>query len=1064
VNCSSCGHENPPSSSFCLECGAVFGIRCAACGVELPATAKFCNACGQAVAAKPSPGAEREPRDYTPRHLADRILQSKSALEGERKQVTVLFADVKGSMELAEQVDPEEWHRILDRFFQILADGVHRFEGTVNQYTGDGIMALFGAPIAHEDHAQRACWTALHLQDELRGYANELRVERGLSFAVRIGLNSGEVVVGKIGDDLRMDYTAQGQAVGLAARMEQVAEPGTAYLTEHTAALVSGYFQLEDLGASKIEGHAEPLRIFALRGVGALRSRLDLSRERGFSKFVGRGDEMAALEAALERAIAGSGQVVGVVGEAGMGKSRLCYEFVAACRARGIRVAQAHGVAHGKMIPFLPVLQLMRGYFAIGEQDPAQLVRNKVAGALLLLDRGMEDALPLLFEFLGVPDPDRPAPRIEPEARQQQLLAVVKRMVEARSQREPAVLLLEDLHWFDGGTDEFLAHMVGSVPGTRTLLLSNFRPEYRAEWMQRSSYQQLPLQPLGREAIAELLRDLLGSHDSLADLPERIRERTAGNPFFVEEIVLSLAEEGVLEGERGSYRLARPVGEVAVPASVHAVLSARIDRLGEREKQVLQTAAVAGRSFAEPLLRRVVERSEAELGVALRALGAAEFLYEEALYPEVEYAFKHPLTQEVAYGSQLGERRARIHQAVARAIEERFPEKLDEQAALIASHWDRAERAREAAEWYGRAARWIGLNNAPEALRHWSRVRELLAKVPESPETIALGLEARSAMLFASVRVLASEQGISDLLDEGRELARRCTDPEPVAVFLVLASVSIWTLGHLDEACKLAEEARASSDEIGGGYAPILSRATQAAAYRKLGRLDEALAAADEGITLARELPDAPGLRLDPMSAALIMKAWALTQMSRLDEAARALERAIERAAEIDDVTMTYGGHELGVELAATRGDTRPRRPRGRGIGEVGEPDGTLHVLPGTGEGAGACGSLGGGVDGAGRGAHGPAGVRNGPLGGAGDPEPDGSGPPGPGRRRPRARARGAGGTPGAGPAGQARRVRGPAGARARAVPLRRARGSRGDRLGPGCRVGPGRGDEREQL
>jgi class 3 adenylate cyclase len=401
---------------------------------------RFCGRCGAELAAPASPAQavpEREPRDYTPRHLADKILRSKSALEGERKQVTVLFADVKGSIELAEQMDPEEWHRVLDRFFQILADGVHRFEGTVNQYTGDGIMALFGAPIAHEDHAQRACYAALHLRDQLRGYANELRLDRGLSFAVRIGLNSGEVVVGKIGDDLRMDYTAQGHTVGLAARMEQLAEPGTAYLTEHTAALVSGYFELEDLGCSKIEGSAEPLGIFALRGVGALRTRLEVSRARGFTRFVGRDREMASLESALAQAGEGRGQVVGVVGEAGVGKSRLCLEFVEGCRAQGIAVYEAHCPAHGKAVSFLALLELLRAYFGIAERDTAAEARRKIAGTLLLLGEGMRELLPLVFDFVGVADPEQPVSRMEPEVRQQRLFAFVRQLFEARGTTGP---------------------------------------------------------------------------------------------------------------------------------------------------------------------------------------------------------------------------------------------------------------------------------------------------------------------------------------------------------------------------------------------------------------------------------------------------------------------------------------------------------------------------------------------------------------------------------------------------------------------------------------------------
>jgi len=504
-----------------------------------------------------------DPHSYTPKHLAEKILQSKSALEGERKHVTVLFADVKGSMELAEQLDPEAWHAILDRFFAILTDGVHRFEGTVNQYTGDGIMALFGAPITHEDHAQRACLAALHLRDRLRAYADELRRTHAVSFAARMGLNSGEVVVGRIGDDLRMDYTAQGHTVGLAQRMEQLAEPGAAYLTAHTARLVEGNVTLRSLGAFDVKGAREPLGVYALEGLGSLRNRLDLAQVRGFSKFVGRGDEVITLEAALERSLNGHGQTVGVVADAGTGKSRLCFEFLQRCRARGFPIVEARGVAHGRNVPLLPMLELFRGYFGIQEHDAELAVREKIAGRLLLLDESLREDLPILFNLLGVPDPERPLPAAAPDELQRRAYAAVRALVRADGQREkPAIVYFEDLHWLDAASDGYLAQIVEATATTRGLVLVNFRPEYRAPWMQMPSYQQLPLVPLGAEAVHELLGDLLGRDASVAGLADFVHGRAGGNPFFVEEIVQTLIETGALAGTPGAYRLVRPVAEL----------------------------------------------------------------------------------------------------------------------------------------------------------------------------------------------------------------------------------------------------------------------------------------------------------------------------------------------------------------------------------------------------------------------------------------------------------------------------------------------------------------------
>jgi class 3 adenylate cyclase/predicted ATPase len=728
----------------------------------------------------------------------------------------VLFVDVKGSMDLAEQVDPEEWHKIMDRFFAILSEGVHRFEGTINQYTGDGVMALFGAPIAHEDHAQRACYAALAMQEDLRRYANELRLEKGLNFSVRMGLNSGEVVVGKIGDNLRMDYTALGHTASLAARMEQIAESGKTYVSEHTATLANGFVAFQDLGRLAIKGAKEPIRVYELQGIGKLRTKLEVSRSRGFSRFVGRTDEMAVLEAALARAIAGTGQVVGVVANPGVGKSRRCFEFAERCRARGIAVYEAHGVSHGKAIPLLPVLESLRGYFGIMEQDSAQTTRDKIAGRMVLLDETLANGLPIMFDLLGVPDPERPAPPLDPEARQRQFLDLMRRIGRARSAREPAVHLYEDLHWFDGASEEFIAHLVDASPANRTLLLLNFRPEYHASWMERSHYQQVPLLPLGPEAIAELLRDLLGTDPSVTSIGTRIRERTGGNPFFIEETVQALAEGGSLEGTRGAYRLLQPAADLTLPTTVQAVLAARIDRLGERERHVLQTAAVIGRTFTEPILRRVVELPETELGRALDRLTAAEFIYEQALYPELEYIFKHALTQEVAYQSLLNERRLTLHEHVAQAIESVFAGRLDEHLSELAHHYSHSRNTDKAID-YSRLAgeRAVRLSANVEAISHLTRGLELLKTLPDTSLRAEreLALQIALGVPLSAVRGLASPEAGS-LYARARELCQQVGEtPE---LFRVLRG--LWEFHELRAeyrtAFELAEELLALAERL----------------------------------------------------------------------------------------------------------------------------------------------------------------------------------------------------------------------------------------------------------
>jgi len=897
----------------------------------------FCNACGRGLSPAAGAAGDGEPaqaesgratgrgqRPYAPpEHLAEKLREAGVGLDGERKQVTVLFADVIGSMDLAERTDPEVWRSIMDRFFTILCDGVHRFEGTVDKFTGDGIMALFGAPLAHEDHAQRACWAALTLQRELAAYAGEVRRGQGLNFSVRMGINSGEVVVGRIGDDLSLEYTAVGHTVGLAQRMESLAEPGRAYLTEQTAKLVAGYLDLEGLGEFDVKGVSEPVRVHALAGAGGAHSRLDISKARGFTRFVGREDELATLQAALEQAQDGSGTVVGVVGEAGVGKSRLCHEFVERCRRQGIPVYEAQGQAHGRAIPFLPVLQTMRSYFGIAEFDSDQQAREKIAGRMLLLDQAFAESLPLVFDFLAVPDPHRPAPRMDPEARQRALLEMVKRLVHTAGRSNPGVYLLEDAHWFDPGTEIFLTQFVEAIQSSRTLAIINFRPEYSALWMRKSYYRQVSLLPLGADAIGALLADLLGEDPSLNGLPGLISERTAGNPFFIEEVVRALVESGNLEGKRGAYRLVRPVEDATVPPTVNTVLAARIDRLAEREKSLLQSAAVIGREFTEPVLDRAASLKDGELEPALRALIAAEFLYEQELYPEAVYAFKHPLTQEVAYNSQLGERRAAVHRRVAEALQELYPDKLDERSALLAQHWEAAGEPLAAARWRARAATWAGISDVAEAVRHWRKVSELVQPLPDSDEASGLALAARVWRLNYGWRLGITEQEATAHYEAGRELAGRSGDRVSLLMITAMYANVRGVAGHVEEYGELAQEVNRLSVEIGDPALRIVALAVPIYSQFIRGRLGDALALADEGIALGAEDPTlGNGITLTcPYAWCLMLRGLILCPMGYLEEAACELDRAMRVAQEQGNFETQGWAHGAYVWLARFTGE-----------------------------------------------------------------------------------------------------------------------------------------------
>ena len=545
----------------------------------------------------------RAPLTYTPPYLAEKILTSRSALEGERKQVTVLFADLKGSMELLADRDPEEARQLLDPVLERMMAAVHRYEGTVNQVMGDGIMALFGAPLAHEDHAVRACYAALAMQAAVQQYAAEVQRTHGVPLQMRVGLNAGEVVVRTIGNDLHMDYSAIGQTTHLAARMEQMAMPGSILITPAVLGLAEGYVQVGSLGPMPVKGLDAPVEVFELVGASGIRRRLQAAAVRGLTRFVGRDTELAALDQALERAGAGQGQVVAVVGEAGVGKSRLVYECVHSPRTQGWLVLESASVSYGKATPYFPVIDLLKRYVHVEDADEPRTIRAKVTGQVLTLDETLQETIPALLWLLDALPDDSPFRTLDPPQRRQRLLDALKRVLLRESQVQPLLLVFEDLHWIDTETQALLDRLVDSLPTARILLLVNYRPEYQHGWSNKTSYTQLRLDPLPPASADEVLQALLGDDPSLAPLKPLLIARTEGNPFFLEESVRALMETGVLVGERGAYRLAHALQSLQVPATVQAVLAARIDRLPPEEKRLLQTAAVIGIEVPLPCCR-----------------------------------------------------------------------------------------------------------------------------------------------------------------------------------------------------------------------------------------------------------------------------------------------------------------------------------------------------------------------------------------------------------------------------------------------------------------------------
>jgi class 3 adenylate cyclase len=622
MRCSRCGFENPAGMKFCGQCASPLSWPCPQCGFENPTGFAFCGQCATPLT-EPLPAASSQaPLSYTPRHLAEKILASRSALEGERKQVTVLFADVSGFTSISEQLDPEDVHQLMNRAFALMLEEVHRYEGTVNQFLGDGLMALFGAPIAHEDHAQRAVHAALGIQRVLQGYAAELQRTRGMAFRVRLGLNTGLVVVGSIGDNLRMDYTAVGDTTNVAARLQAAADPGRIVISEATHRLVGGYCYTRALGELPLKGKAEPVGAWEVISARTARTRLDVEAERGLTPFVGRDRELQLLFECFEKTKAGHGQVVFIAGEAGIGKSRLLLEFR---RQLGDEATWIEGrsMSFGRSIAFHPLIDLLRRNFRIEEGDREGTIVTKIEQSVLRLGEDIRPTLPYLRYLLSV-DPGDPAVlTMDPQQRRGEIFEALRRLTVRASEVHPQVAVVEDAHWMDQATEAYLLFTADSIPTSRVLRVLTYRTGYSQPFGERTYHTQIALNTLSTAHSVEMAEGMLATERVSEELQGLIVRKAEGNPFFVEEVVKSLLEVGALRHAGEGYVLAKRLDEIFVPDTIQDVIMARIDRLEEAQKRTLQLASVIGREFTHRLLDRLAEirgRTE-EVLRELKAIG-----------------------------------------------------------------------------------------------------------------------------------------------------------------------------------------------------------------------------------------------------------------------------------------------------------------------------------------------------------------------------------------------------------------------------------------------------------
>ena len=918
MDCPRCRHGNAPSSRFCTECGARLALVCAGCGAELADGVRFCGQCGLSVEAQRAGQARfASPEAYTPSHLADKIRTSQAAIAGERKQVTVLFADLKGSMELLADRDPEETRKLLDPVLEHMMDAVHHYEGTVNQVMGDGIMALFGAPVAHEDHAVRACYAALRMQESVNHYAEEVRRAEGIPIQIRVGLNSGEVVVRSIGSDLHMDYTAVGQTTHLAARMEQMATPGTVLTTADTFKLVEGWVETRPLGPMPVKGLEAPVEVHQVAGAGAARSRLQASARRGLSRFVGRAPELGQLREAIERAAAGRGQVVAVVGEPGVGKSRLFHEVTHAVPRPDWLVLESRSISYGKATPYLPIADLLKGYFQVEARDAARQIREKVAGKLLTLDPALEPALPAFLALLDVPTDEARWQSLDPSQRRQRTLDAVKSLLLRESQAQPLLLIFEDLQWVDSETQALLDNMVESLPLARVALLVNYRPEYSHGWAGKTYFSRLRLNTLQGASAGELLAALVGDDAELDPLKQVLIARTGGNPFFLEESVRTLVEQGALAGERGSYRAVRPLSSIQVPATVQAILAARIDRLPALEKRLLQSASIIGKDVPLALLQALEEMPEEEVRRGLAHLQAAEFVYETSLFPDLEYTFKHALTHEVAYGALLNEQRKALHARLVSVIERMTPGRLAEQVDRLAHHalqgglWDKAVLLFRKA-----GAKAAGRSAYLEAATCFEQALSALDHFPEGRGRSELAVDLRFDLHNALIP-LGEVGRMGGALEEAEQVAAGLGDQRRLGQVAAYMTQCYWWTGRPEQAVESGQRAITIAQSLGDQALEALATQRLGQAYASLGQYRRAVDAFARQLArgeaeISRERPGAaPGAAGLRAAANHAWMAWCLASLGDFAESAAHAQKAVRLAeAAQHDLTlaMTYSG------------------------------------------------------------------------------------------------------------------------------------------------------------
>ena len=842
-------------------------------------------------------------------------------------------------MKLIEGRDPEEAQKIIDPVLQVMMDAVHRYEGTVNQVLGDGIMALFGAPLAHEDHALRACYSALAMREEMRRYRRRLGESEEAGLQIGIGLNSGEVVVRSISNDLNVDYSALGHTTHMAARMQELAAGGTTLITASTLRQVEGFVQVKSVGSVQVKGVSRPVETFEVVAATTARTRVQAAAVRGLTPLVGRRTEIEVFSKLVEDAASGKGQILAMVGEPGMGKSRLVHEFARHQLRPGWLVLEGASVSYGKATPYFPLIEMLRHYFQIADGEGSENIRDQVVMHILELDNVLKDAIPPILSLLGalpdqvdsssalaqfkeVVDATKRYLGMDPQQRRRYTFDAVKRVVIRESQRQPLLIVLEDLHWIDSETQACLDSFVESLPMARIVLLVDYRPEYSHGWGDKSYYTQLRVDPLQPTSAEELLDCLLGGHADLVPLKQLLIHRTEGNPFFAEESVRSLVETGVLVGEKGAYRPGLKIDEIRIPTTVQNVLADRIDRLPLEEKRLLQTAAVIGVIVPLTLLRAVAELPEDDLHRCVSHLQTAEFLYETSLFPEVEYSFKHALTTEVAYGALLHERRTVLHGHIVKALDEMTDNIPHDNLEKLAHHafegelWDKAViYLRDA------GARAVSLSSFRNAAFYFERALEGLRHLPRTDENLRNAVDLQVDIRNALFILGDFQQGLK-LLQEAKAVAEGLNDEGRLGTVFNLMTAHCNLAGNSEQAVTYAKQALNHTKASEHLDLHIVAHYFLGVAYHNLGQYDQAVDALERALPLiGNRKPERFGTT---GSVYVVCRVWllrGLAQLGKFSPAGSYGEEAIQAAVEIaHPYSIAYAYYGVGV-LNFIKGD-----------------------------------------------------------------------------------------------------------------------------------------------